>query len=100
MSQEQIDKSIGQEYTAGFITDIESDTLPPGLNEEVIRFISAKKDEPDWLLEWRLEAFSAWSKMTEPEWAHVEYPKVYFDNISYYSQPKSMESRFTGSGRC
>jgi Fe-S cluster assembly protein SufB len=93
MSQEQIDKSIGQEYAAGFITDVESDTLPPGLNEDVIRFISAKKDEPEWLLEWRLEAYHEWSKMTEPEWAHVEYPKVYFDQISYWSQPKSMEDR-------
>ena len=76
MSQEQIDKAIDREYAAGFTTDIESETLAPGLNEDVIRYISAKKDEPEWLLEWRLQAFRDWSKMIEPEWAHVEYPKV------------------------
>ncbi len=93
MSQAQIDKSIGQEYTAGFVTDIESDTLAPGLNEDVIRFISAKKDEPEWLLEWRMEAYSAWREMKEPEWAHVHYPNVKFNDISYWSAPKSMEDR-------
>jgi Fe-S cluster assembly protein SufB len=93
MSQEQIDKSIGKEYAAGFVTDVESNTLPPGLNEEVVRFISAKKDEPEWLLEWRLEAYRAWREMTEPEWAHVHYPEVKFNDISYWSAPKSMEDR-------
>jgi Fe-S cluster assembly protein SufB len=90
MSQEQIDQTIGREYAAGFISDIESDTLPPGLNEDVVRFISAQKDEPDWLLEWRLEAYRAWVKMAEPQWAHVHYPEVDFSAISFYSQPKSM----------
>ena len=61
MSQEQIDKAIDREYAAGFTTDIESETLAPGLNEDVIRYISAKKDEPEWLLEWRLQAFRDWS---------------------------------------
>jgi Fe-S cluster assembly protein SufB len=93
MSQEQIDNAIEREYAAGFTSDIESNTLPPGLNEEVVRFISAKKDEPEWLLEWRLEAYRSWREMAEPEWAHVHFPKVEFDAISYYSQPKSMEDR-------
>jgi len=93
MSQEQIDKAIGREYSAGFTSLIESDTLPPGLNEDVVRFISAKKDEPEWLLQWRLEAYRAWREMAEPSWAHVHYPPVHFDEISYYSQPKSMADR-------
>ncbi|MFT6052340.1 MAG: Fe-S cluster assembly protein SufB [Halioglobus sp.] len=93
MSQEQIDKAIGKEYAAGFISDIESDTLPPGLNEDVIRFISAKNDEPQWLLDWRLEAYRGWVEMSEPEWAHVHYPEVDFSAISYYSRPKSMEDK-------
>ena len=76
MSQEHIAGLIKKEYAAGFITDIESDTLPPGLNEEVIAFISARKNEPQWLLEWRLKAYHAWLGMTEPEGAHVHYPKI------------------------
>jgi Fe-S cluster assembly protein SufB len=91
MSQQQIDQTINREYAAGFISDIESDTLPPGLNEDVVRFISAQKDEPEWLLEWRLEAYRGWLEMAEPEWAHVHYPEVDFSAISFYSQPKSME---------
>ena len=93
MSQEQIDKAIGMEYAAGFISDIESDTLPPGLNEDVIRFISAKNNEPEWLLDWRLEAYRGWVEMSEPEWAHVHYPEVDFSAISYFSRPKSMEDK-------
>jgi Fe-S cluster assembly protein SufB len=88
---EEINKYIKSEYEAGFITDIEADTLPPGLNEDVVRFISAKKGEPEWLLEWRLKAYAAWKEMVEPEWAHVKYAKPKFDEISYYSAPKSME---------
>ena len=90
---EQIDELIKQDYEAGFVTDIESETLPPGLNEEVIRFISARKDEPEWLLEWRLNAYRQWLTMTEPDWAHVSYPDIDFNAISYYSAPKSMEDR-------
>ncbi len=93
MSQQQINKAIEREYVAGFTTDIESDTLPPGLDEDVIRFISAKKNEPEWLLEWRLKACRGWCEMIEPEWAHVHYPQIQFNEISYYSQPKSMEDR-------
>ncbi|MEM7362559.1 MAG: Fe-S cluster assembly protein SufB [Pseudomonadota bacterium] len=90
---EQIDELIKQDYEAGFVTDIESETLPPGLNEEVIRFISARKDEPEWLLEWRLNAYRQWLTMTEPDWAHVSYPDIDFNAISYYSAPKSVEDR-------
>jgi Fe-S cluster assembly protein SufB len=93
MSQQQIDNAIGREYAAGFVTDVESDTLAPGLDENVIRFISAQKDEPEWLLEWRLEAYRGWLQMSSPEWAHVHYPEVDFSSISYYSQPKSMADR-------
>ncbi len=83
-----IDEVTGKNYEYGFTTDIESDTLPPGLNEGVVRTISAKKNEPEWLLNWRLEAFKAWSEMTEPDWAHVEYEKPDFQAISYNSAPK------------
>ena len=93
MSQEHIAGLIKKEYAAGFITDIESDTLPPGLNEEVIAFISARKNEPQWLLEWRLKAYHAWLGMTEPEWAHVHYPKIDYQGLSYFSAPKSMADR-------
>ncbi|MHA7817892.1 MAG: Fe-S cluster assembly protein SufB [Pseudohaliea sp.] len=93
MSQEVIDERIGKEYAAGFVTDIESDTLPPGLDEDVIRFISAKKGEPEWLLEWRLEAYRGWLEMATPEWAHVHYPPIDYNAISYYSSPKSFEDR-------
>jgi len=78
-----------REYQAGFVTDIEADTLPPGLNEDVIRAISARKGEPDWLLKWRLEAFRHWQTMTEPTWAHVHYGPINYQAISYYSAPKS-----------
>ena len=77
-----------KEYEFGFVTNIESDKAPIGLNEDIVRFISNKKNEPDWLLDYRLKAFNIWSKMTEPEWAHVKYEKPKFQNISYYSAPK------------
>lgn len=93
MSQEQLDSLIKKEYEAGFVTDVESDTLPPGLNEDVIKFISAKKDEPEWMLEWRLKAYRSWLDMKEPQWAHVNYPKIDFSAISYYSAPKSMADK-------
>src|SRR5438874_12846765 len=75
-------------YTAGFVTDIESESVPPGLNEDVIRLISAKKKEPEWLTEWRLEAFRHWQTMKEPTWQFVKYPPVNFQEITYYSAPK------------
>jgi Fe-S cluster assembly protein SufB len=77
-----------KEYEFGWTTDIESDKAPAGINEAIIRMISAKKNEPEWMLEWRLEAFRTWLTMTEPEWAHVEYVKPDFQAISYYSAPK------------
>jgi len=92
-SQDDIDNLIKKDYAAGFVTDIESDTLPPGLNEDVVRFISQKKGEPEWLLDWRLKAYRTWLEMDEPDWAHVDYPKVEFDEISYFSAPKSMEDQ-------
>jgi Fe-S cluster assembly protein SufB len=90
---EQVEHLIKKEYAAGFHTLIESETLAPGLNEDVIRFISAKKDEPEWLLEWRLQAFRAWKEMEEPEWAHVKYPPIDFQSVSFYSAPKSMDDK-------
>ena len=77
-----------QEYKFGFVTDIESDTVPVGLDEGIIRLISSKKNEPQWLLDYRLKAYAIWQEMTEPEWAHVRYQKPDFQGISYYSAPK------------
>ncbi len=77
-----------KEYEYGFYTDIEADKFPVGLNEDIVRAISKKKNEPEWMTEWRLEAFRVWESMTEPEWANVNYPKPDFQGISYYSAPK------------
>ncbi len=88
MAETSVEHLIKGEYSAGFVTDIESDTLPPGLDEAVVRFISAKKEEPDWLTEWRLEAFAGWQSMASPKWAHVHFPEVDFQAISYYSAPR------------
>jgi len=90
---EQVESLIRKEYAAGFHSAIESDTLPPGLNEDTVRFISAQKREPEWMLDWRLKAFRAWKEMTEPTWAHVHYPKIDFQSISYYSAPKSLKDK-------
>jgi len=79
-----------RKYREGFVTDIDQDTLPPGLDEDVIRLISLKKDEPEWLLEWRLKSYRNWLTMTEPSWASVSYPPIDFQSISYYSAPRSM----------
>ena len=78
----------GDKYKYGFITDIEADTIPCGLNEDIIKKISAKKGEPEWLLDWRLQAFSFWKNMKEPTWAKVEYDKIDYQSLSYYSAPK------------
>jgi Fe-S cluster assembly protein SufB len=80
-----------KEYEFGFTTDIESDKIPAGLNDNVIRLISEKKNEPNWLLEYRIKAFQAWQKMEEPDWAHVNYDKPDFQAISYYSAPKQQK---------
>ncbi len=83
-----IEGFVKSEYKYGFVTDIEADSAPPGLNEDIIRFISEKKKEPEWLTEWRLKAFARWKEMAEPKWPHVKYPPVDFQAISYYSAPK------------
>jgi Fe-S cluster assembly protein SufB len=83
-----IEKWASSEYKYGFVTEIEADTVPPGLNEDVIRLISAKKREPEWLLEWRLKAFRHWLTMTEPTWANIKYPPIDYQAIVYYSAPK------------
>jgi Fe-S cluster assembly protein SufB len=90
MEQEQqvLDDVVHGEYKYGFVSDIEQELLPKGLNEDVVRFISAKKEEPEWMLEWRLKAFRQWQAMTEPEWANVRYPKVDFQDIIYWAAPK------------
>jgi Fe-S cluster assembly protein SufB len=85
---ELLESVTNQEYKYGFVTNIESDKAPKGLNEDIVRLISSKKNEPAWLLEWRLKAFKIWQKMTEPEWAHVHYPKIDFQDLHYYSAPK------------
>jgi Fe-S cluster assembly protein SufB len=90
---EQVKSLIKQDYAAGFHSNIASDTLPPGLNEDTVRFISAKKGEPQWMLDWRLKAFRAWLEMDEPTWAHVHYPEIDFQAISYFSAPKSMADK-------
>jgi Fe-S cluster assembly protein SufB len=78
-----------KEYEFGFTTNIESDRAPKGLSEDIIRFISAKKNEPQWMLDWRLDAYKTWKEMTEPEWAHISYKKPDFQDITYYAAPKS-----------
>ncbi|MCB0318142.1 MAG: Fe-S cluster assembly protein SufB [Bdellovibrionales bacterium] len=85
---ETLEKYSKQEYKYGFYTDVESETIPPGLNEDVIRTISKKKNEPKWLLDWRLKAYQKWMQMEEPTWAFINYPKINYQGISYYSAPK------------
>jgi Fe-S cluster assembly protein SufB len=85
---ETIEELVSQEYKYGFTTDIESDTIAPGLSEDVVRIISAKKNEPEWLMEWRLKAFRAWKTMEEPRWPNLKYAKIDYQSISYYSSPK------------
>ena len=82
-----------RDYEYGFVTDVEQDTAPPGLNEEIIAFISAKKNEPQWLLDWRLAAYRGWLKMVEPTWANVRYEPVDYQSICYYAAPKSDDDR-------
>ncbi|KYG77178.1 Fe-S cluster assembly protein SufB [Roseivirga echinicomitans] len=83
-----LEEFTSKEYEFGWTVDFEADEAPKGLNDDIIRFISAKKEEPQWMLDWRLEAFHAWQKMKEPEWANVHYPKVDFQDLIYYSAPK------------
>jgi len=86
-----LEEITSSEYKYGFYTDIEADEAPPGLSEDIVRFISAKKNEPEWMLEWRLKAYNEWLKMTEPAWANVTYEKPDFQAIKYYSAPKQQK---------
>ncbi len=87
-NQQILDQAIDQEYQYGFVTDIEQETFPPGLSQEVVALISEKKGEPSWLREWRLKAYRKWTAMTEPKWAKVHYPPIDYQAISYFSAPK------------
>ena len=88
-----VDHVVQQKYKHGFVTDIESETVPPGLSEDVVRWISARKGEPEWLLEWRLDAYRRWLKMDQPDWAHLNIEPIDFQAISYFSAPKSDKDR-------
>ena len=83
---------LSREYPYGFVTEIDEDSVPAGLNEQIIRLISAKKNEPEWMLEWRLRAYRQWLRMKEPTWANVHYPPIDYESIRYYSAPKSARS--------
>jgi Fe-S cluster assembly protein SufB len=89
-SKLELNQLLNREYTAGFVTDVETDALPPGLDESVVRQISAKKEEPNFMLEWRLKAYRHWLTLKEPHWAKATYPPIDYQNIIYYSAPKSM----------
>ena len=93
ISQDTVEQvaSVSDKYKYGFISDIEADTAPIGLSEDIVRFISAKKEEPEWLLEWRLKAYRYWLTMEEPQWANVHYPEIDFQDIYYYSAPKQKD---------
>ncbi|MEM8815010.1 MAG: Fe-S cluster assembly protein SufB [Pseudomonadota bacterium] len=90
---EDIQNLVSQRYKHGFVTDIATESLPPGLDEGVIRAISARKQEPEFMLEWRLRAYRQWLEMREPEWAHVDYEPIDYNGISYFAAPKSDEDR-------
>jgi len=89
VANKTIEQRLTHEYTAGFVSAIEADTFPPGLSEDVVRAISTRKNEPAWLTQWRLRAFAYWQAMPKPEWAHLHFPPIDFQSISYYSAPKS-----------
>src|SRR5512140_2090717 len=85
----EIQELANREYKWGWVTDIAADSAPPGLNEDIVRFISAKKNEPDWLLEWRLKAYRHWLTMEEPHsWPMIKYPPIDYQSIIYYSAPR------------
>src|ERR1039457_1428260 len=90
--KEQIDileQTVSSDYKYGFVTDIDTDIVPKGLNEDVIRLISSKKNEPKWLLDWRLKAYAHWLKMEEPSWPNVHYPPINYQDIIYYAAPRT-----------
>ena len=90
-TQETIDKvkEVSNTYKYGFVTDLESEKAPLGLSEDIVKFISKKKQEPEWLLEWRLKAYKKWLSMEAPKWAMVDFPEINFQDIYYYSAPKT-----------
>ena len=88
-----LEEFTNSDYKYGFESKIESDSAPKGLNEDIIRFISAKKEEPAWMLEWRLDAYRRWTRMDEPDWAMVNYPPVDYQEQYFYAKPKSMTER-------
>src|SRR5215212_7917190 len=92
-AEREIETLANREYKWGFVTDIEAESAPPGLNEEIVRFISKKKNEPQWMLDWRLKAFRHWLTMEEPTWPNVHYPKIDFQDIIYYSAPKAKKKK-------
>ncbi len=92
-SSETLSNTIHREYQAGFVTDVETETFPPGLNEQIITAISRKKNEPEFMLQWRLQAYHHWLTMTPPQWAQVNFSPIDFDAITYYSAPKSLAER-------
>ena len=87
-STDNIEELAKQDYKYGFGSDVDAEAIPVGLNEQIVRTISAKKNEPAWLLDWRLKAFRVWQTMTEPKWHNVSFPPVNFQDIIYYSAPK------------
>ena len=92
-NQKEMNELVSRKYEHGWVTDIEQDTVPPGLDEDIIRHISAKKEEPQWMLEWRLEAYRNWLSMRHPNWQKVRFPPIDYQSISYYSAPKSEEQK-------
>ena len=90
---DRIQEMLNKPYKWGFSTDIDTETIPAGLNEDVVRMISAKKEEPEWMLEFRLKAFRKWLTMEEPDWSDNRYPQIDYQAVSYYSAPKSMEKK-------
>lgn len=89
----QLDNYSDSSYKYGFVTDIESDKPIKGLSEETIKFISKKKNEPEWMLQWRLKAYAKWKKMKEPSWANIDFPKINYQDIYYYSAPKGFDEK-------
>ena len=87
-STKVLEEITSSDYKYGFVTDIESDAAPMGLSEDIVKFISTKKNEPEWLLAWRLKAYRHWLTLTQPTWQNVDFPKINFQNIIYYSAPK------------
>src|SRR5215218_9319783 len=90
---ERVAELTADKYKYGFVTEIETERAAKGLSEDTVRFISAKKGEPEWMLEWRLEAFRRWKEMTEPKWARVHYPPIDYQDAYYYAAPKGQADR-------